>query len=135
MTTATITSRAQTTSNLRSDALSIRSWLISTRTALLACGALWFAYGLRAVAEAGPYHLYEFVFFTGGIVLVIAIGWMLPFLGAMFLGCASVAAWLIVDATPVNALLALTAFVVACMLLHRWHVERDAAVSPSPSGA
>jgi hypothetical protein len=127
MTTATYASRVHTPSLAHTAARSIRGWSISTRAALLACGALTLAYGLRTVADAGPSHLHAFVFFAGAAVLVVAIAWSFPFLGALLLASASVATWLFVDATPVNALLATPLFVVACMLLHRWHVERDAA--------
>lgn len=126
MNTATIAARARATSDLRARTASVRNWLISTRCALLACAASWIAYGLRTAADAGPFHLYQVVFFTGAVLLLVGIAWVVPFLGALLFAGASVAAWLFLDATPDNAWLALPAFVLSCLLLHRWKVERSA---------
>ncbi|MBI5364106.1 MAG: hypothetical protein HZA53_13070 [Planctomycetes bacterium] len=126
MNTASIAAQSQAQSNLRAHTASVRTWLVSTRCAILACAAIWLAYGFRVGADLGPYHMFEVVFFTGAVVLVTGVAWLLPFLGALLCMGASVASWLFLDTTPINALLAVPAFVLACLLLHRWHVERDA---------
>lgn len=126
MNTATIAAHAQAQSNLRAHTASVRNWLISTRCAILACAAIWLAYGFRVGADLGPYHTFQVVFFAGAVLLVTGVAWLLPFVGALLCMSASIASWLFLDTTPDNAWVALPAFVLACLLLHRWHVERDA---------
>lgn len=129
MNTASIAARAEVASSFRARAASVRNWLVSTRCALLACAALWIAYATRVAIDAGPYHLFELVFLVGAVMLVTGIAWYLPFFGAMIFCAASVATWIFLDATPINAWLASPAFVVSCLLLHRWQVERTATAS------
>lgn len=126
MNTASITPNAHASSTLPTRTASARSWLISTRAATLACAALWFVYGATAASAAGPYLAYQGVFIAGAVLLVTGLAWVLPFLGAMLCMIASLSAWIFLDTTPDNALLAASAFVLSCLLLHRWHVERDA---------
>lgn len=127
MNTATIAARMEAASSLRAHAASVRNWIVSTRCAVLACAALWIAYGTRVGLDAGPFHLFETVFFTGAVVLAVGIAWFLPFFGAIVFCGASIASWIFLDAAPVNAWLASPAFVVSCLLLHRWKVESSDA--------
>lgn len=129
MNTASIAARAHAPSNLRAQTASVRNWLISTRCAILACAALWLAYGFQIAADVGPYHLFEVVFFTGAVVLATGVAWSYSFFGAVVFATAAVAAGTFLDATPDNVWLAAPAFVVACLLLHRWKVERTATDS------
>ncbi len=126
MNSASIAARARAPSTLRAQTASVRNWLISTRCAILACAAVWLAYALRVGAAAGPFHLFEVVFFTGAVILATGIAWSYSFFGAVVFASAAVAAGTFLDTTPDNVLLAAPAFVVACLLLHRWKVERTA---------
>jgi len=104
-------------------ARSLRVDRLLARVALLAASACFTAAALRAGAEAGPSELYLLVFALGAIALVTALAWLLPFAGALLIGSAGTAIWIFLDATPLNAWLALAAYVAVGFLLHAWLVE------------
>ena len=96
---------------------------VLARGAVLAAAALATTTALRMGAAAGPSELYLLVFALGAIALVSVVAWLFPFVGALLVGAAGTAVWVVLDATPLNAWLALAAFVAVGFLMRHWMVE------------
>lgn len=121
MTTASLapstSARTQTRTRVATERTSLATL---SKFALLGWSALYVAYALRMVVDAGPQHLHEFVFVLGAITLVAVFAWVMPFAGALMLGSAGTAVWMFLDGTPANAWLAGAAYVAMGMTMYRW---------------
>lgn len=124
MTTASLAPRASTRERARTQVSTARVSLATlSKFAVLGWSALFVAYSTRMVVDAGPHHLFEFVFVLGGLVLVAVAAWLVPYAGALLLGSAGTAVWIFLDATPANALLAGAAYVAMGLTMVRWVSE------------
>lgn len=122
MSTATIAARA---AHVSAAALpEVRSRRNVSHLALLGCAALFVAQALRMTADAGPMHLFELVFFIGGAMLVIGLSWVLPYAGMLLSAALGGAAWLFLDAEPMNLILGLAGVGTSLLFARAWMAER-----------
>lgn len=124
MSTASLAPSTAARTRARTHVSTARASLASlSKFAVLGWSALYVAYALRMVVDAGPHHLHEFVFVLGAITLALVFAWVMPFAGALMLGSAGTAVWMFLDATPANAWLAGAAYVAMGLTLARWVAE------------
>lgn len=124
MTTASYAPSTPARAHVRTQTRTARAILAPlAKLSVLGWTALFMAYATRMVIDAGPLHLFEYVFVLGAIVLVAAFAWLLPFAGALLLGSAGTAVWIFLDATPANAWLACAAYLAMGLSMYRWLQE------------
>lgn len=125
MTTATISAHVHAVPAAAPAELRLRR--NAAHVALLAFAALFVAQALRMAADAGPMHLFELVFFLGGVALAVVMSWMLPFAGMLLTAAFGGAAWLFLDAQPANWILGLAGLGTSLLLARAWITQRASA--------